>query len=292
MLSQLIVSVLLGAAQPAPSILLPAQPVGEPMDCNGAVFKAQIFNDEVECRELSRTKLTIDGQTVTLRLLHDDEEDADLPPGYAEAAFEAVARSFEIAGKARKLNFHNVSILPTESYGQRREARMSGVTYWRGKAECVIALEVITASTIAPEDNLLMFKFIVAHEAFHCVQSWNWSHQMALETSAWWREGSADLIGMLAYPGFTAQSKINQGFAEIAEAKSVLQMDYGNIVFFHWLWTQSPDRFFDLIAAMPRDKAFDTMASQEAALQAFLPKDAPAKYAAAYRGAAIYATSN
>jgi len=292
MLSSLLLSVLLAATQPAPSILLPAQPVGEPMDCNGAVFKAQIFNDDVECREISRSKLTVNGQPVTLRLLHDDEEDADLPPGYAEAAFEAVAKAFEIAGKERDLKFHNVSILPTESYGQRREARMSGVTYWRGKAECVIALEVVTASTIAPQDNLQMFQFIVAHEAFHCVQSWNWSHQMALESSAWWKEGSADLVGMLAYPGYTAQQKVNQGFSEIADAKSVLQMDYGNIVFFYWLWSQSPQKVFDLIAAMPRDKAYDTMASQEAALHAFLPKDAPDQYAAAYRGAAIYASTN
>jgi hypothetical protein len=292
MLSSVLFSVVLAATQPAPAILLPAQPVGEPIDCNGAVFKAQIFNDEVECRELTRTKLTVDGQTITLRLLHDDEEDAELPPGYAEAAFEAVGKAFELVAKERKLNFHNVSILTVEAYGQRREARMSGVTYWRGKAECIIALEVVTASTIAPEDNLQMFKFIVAHESFHCVQSWNWSHQMALDTSSWWKEGSADLVGMLAYPGFTAQSKVNQGFAEIAEAKSVLQMDYGNIVFFHWLWTQSPQKVFDLIAAMPRDKAYDTMASQEAALHAFLPKDAPGKYAAAYRGASIYASTN
>lgn len=292
MLSSLFLTVLLAAAQPAPSILLPAQPVGEPMDCNGAVFKAQIFNDDVECREISRSKLKVGDQTITMRLLHDDEEDASLPPGYAEAAYEAIARSFEIATKERKLNFHNVSILPVEAYGQRREARMSGVTYWRGKAECVIALEVVTASRIAPEDNLLMFKFIVAHEAFHCVQSWNWSHQMALDSSAWWREGSADLIGMLAYPGFTAQSKVNQGFAEIADAKSVLQMDYGNVVFFYWLWSQSPQKVFDLIAAMPRDKAYDTMPSQEAALQAFLPQDAPAQYAAAYRGARIFASAH
>lgn len=292
MLSSLVLSVALGAAQPAPSILLPAQPVGEPMDCNGAVFKAQIFNDEVACRELNRTKLTVDGQTVTLRLLHDDEEDADLPPGYAEAAYEAIGKAFSIAAKERHLNFHNVSILPVESYGQRREARMSGITYWRGKAECVIALEVVTASTIAPEENLQMFKFIVAHEAFHCVQSWNWSHQMALDSSNWWKEGAADLIGMLVYPGNTAQSKVNQGFSEIADAKSVLQMDYGNIVFFHWLWSQSPQKVFDLMDAMPKDKAYDNMASQEAALHAFLPKDAPAQYAAAYRGATIYAATN
>ncbi len=292
MLSSLLFSAVLAAAQPAPAILLPAQPVGEPIDCNGAVFKAQIFNADVECREISRAKLTVGDQTVTIRLLHDDDENAKLPPGYADAAFEAVARAFEIVAKERKLNFHNVSILPTKAYGQRREARMEGTTYWRGKAECVIALEVVTASRIAPEDNLQMFKFIVAHEAFHCVQSWNWSHQMALESSAWWREGSADLIGMLAYPGFTAQSKVNQGFAEIADAKSVLQMDYGNVVFFHWLWSQSPDRFFDLIAAMPKDKAYDSTASQEAALRAFLPQDAPARYAAAYRGARIYASAD
>lgn len=290
MFQSLFLAVFVAAAQPAPAILLPAQPVGEPMDCNGAVFKAQIFNDDIECREISRAKLKIGGETVTLRLLHDDDADAALPPGYAEAAYEAIARSFETVAKARgDLKFHNVSILPVEAYGQRREARMSGVTYWRGKAECVIALEVVTASRIAAEDNLLMFKFIVAHEAFHCVQSWNWSHQMALESSAWWREGSADLVGLLAYPGFTAQSKVNQGFAEIADAKSVLQMDYGNVVFFHWLWSQSPQKVFDLIAAMPRNKAYDTMAAQEAALQAFLPKDAPSQYAAAYRGARIYA---
>ena len=292
MLSALAFSVVLAAAQPSPSILLPAQPVGEPMDCNGAVFKAQIFNDQVKCREVSRARLNVSDQTVTLRLLHDDRGRSTLPAGYAEAAFEAVARSFEIVAKGRKLNFHNVSILPTKVRDYRREARMEGTTYWRGKAECVIALEVSTASRLTPEENLQMFKFIVAHEAFHCVQSWNWSHQMALESSMWWREGSADLVGLLAYPGYTAQSKVNLGFAEIAEAKSVLQMDYGNVVFFHWLWTQSPDRFFDLIAAMPRDKAKDTMAAQEAALRAFLPKDAPAGFAAAYRGARIYASAN
>ena len=123
MFSSLLFSVLLAAAQPAPSILLPAQPVGEPIDCNGAVVKAQIFNDDVVCREVSRSKLKIGDQTITLRLLHDDEEDATLPPGYAEAAYEAIARSFEIAAKERKLNFHNVSILAVEAYGQRREAR-------------------------------------------------------------------------------------------------------------------------------------------------------------------------
>jgi hypothetical protein len=291
MLSPLFLSVLLAAAQPTPSILLPPQPVGEPIDCNGPVFKAQIFNDDVQCREVSRTKLAIDGQNITLRLLHDDDGDADLPQGYAAAAYEAVEKAFEIAGKDRDLKFHNVSILPVESYGQRREARMSGVTYWRGKAECIIELEVVTASHIAPEENLQMFKFIMAHEAFHCVQSWNWSHQMALESSAWWKEGTADLIGMLSFPGYTAQSKINDGFAEIADAKSVLQMDYGNIVFFYWLWSQSPQKVFDLIAAMPKDKAYDSMTSQEAALHAFLPGDAAGKYAAAYRGAAIFAST-
>ena len=289
MIKSLFLLAFMAVAEPAPVLLLPAQPVGEPIDCNGVVFKAQIFNDDLECREISRSKLKVNDQTITLRLLHDDDADATLPPGYAEAAYEAVARSFEVVAKERDLKFHNVSILPVEAYGQRREARMSGVTYWRGKSECIIELEVITASRLTAEENLHMFRFIVAHEAFHCVQSWNWSHQMALETSAWWREGSADLIGMLAYPGASAQKKVNQGFAEIADAKSVLEMDYGNVVFFHWLWAQSPSQVFDLIAAMPRDKAYDSMASQEAALQAFLPKEAPGKYAAAYRGARIYA---
>ena len=289
MIKSLFLLAFMAVAEPAPVLLLPAQPLGEPIDCNGVVFKAQIFNDDLECREISRSKLKVNDQTITLRLLHDDDADATLPPGYAEAAYEAVARSFEVVAKERDLKFHNVSILPVEAYGQRREARMSGVTYWRGKSECIIELEVITASRLTAEENLHMFRFIVAHEAFHCVQSWNWSHQMALETSAWWREGSADLIGMLAYPGASAQKKVNQGFAEIADAKSVLEMDYGNVVFFHWLWAQSPSQVFDLIAAMPRDKAYDSMASQEAALQAFLPKEAPGKYAAASRGARIYA---
>ncbi|MBL9010947.1 MAG: hypothetical protein JNL56_07205 [Alphaproteobacteria bacterium] len=276
------------AAAPAPALLLPAQPVGEPIDCNGPVFKSQIYRDDVECREVERRKLSIQDQTVTLRILADDEEDAELPPEYREAAVEAIARAFGIVAGERKLNFHNVSVLPVEVYSQRREAKMSGVTYWRGKSECVIALTVVPASRFAPETNLAMFKFIVAHEAFHCVQSWNWSHQLLLESANWWKEGSADLVAMLAYPGTDAQMKVNLGHADIASAKAVTQMDYGNILFFHWLWAQSPSKVFDLIAAMPRDPANDTIEAQEAALRAFLPGDAPQQYASAYGGAKIF----
>lgn len=276
------------AATPAPALLLPAQPVGEPIDCNGPVFKSQIYRDDVDCREVARTKLTVQDQTVTLRILADDEEDAELPPEYQEAAIEAIDRAFAVVAAERKLNFHNVSVLPVEVYGQRREAMMSGVTYWRGRSECIIALTVVPASRFTPETNLAMFKFIVAHEAFHCVQSWNWSHQLLLESAAWWKEGSADLVAMLAYPGMDAQKKINLGYADIASAKAVTQMDYGNILFFHWLWAQSPSRVFDLIAAMPRDPANDTIEAQEAALRAFLPGDAAQQYASAYSGAKIF----
>ena len=276
------------ALTPAPALLLPAQPVGAPIDCNGAVFKSQIYSNDVECQEVSRNKLTIQDQTITLRVLRDDEEDAQLPPAYEAAALEAIARSFEIAAKQRKLNFHNVSILPRDVYNQRREAKMSGITYWRGKAECVISLEVVPASRFTPEANLLMFKFIVAHEAFHCVQSWNWSHQLVLESANWWKEGSADLVAMLAYPGIDSQMKVNMGYADIANAKAVTQMDYGNVLFFHWLWTQSPQKVFDLIAAMPKDPANDTVEAQEAALKAYLPEDATTRYASAYAGGKIY----
>ena len=90
------------------------------------------------------------------------------------------------------------------------------------------------------------------------------------------------------YPGADAQMKVNLGYADIARSKAVTQMDYGNVLFFHWLWAQSPQKVFDLIAAMPRDPANDTEQAQISALRAFLPQDAPDQYAAAYRGGKIF----
>lgn len=282
-------AIVVAAAAPPPALLLPAAPVNAaPIDCNGAVFKSQIYTNDVECREVNRRKLTIQDQTITLRILADDEEDAQLPPAYEAAAVEAITRSFQIVAAAGPLRFQNVSVLPIDVYGQRREAKMSGITYWRGKAECVIRLEVVPASRLSAEANLDMFKFIVAHEAFHCVQSWNWPRQLVLESANWWKEGSADLIAMLAYPGNNAQKKVNLGFADIANAKAVTQMDYGNVLFFHWLWAKSPSKVFELIAAMPRDPANDTEAAQISALRAYLPAEAEGQYASAYGGGKIF----
>ena len=137
------------AAAPAPALLLPAQPVGEPIDCNGPVFKSQIYRDDVECREVERRKLSIQDQTVTLRILADDEEDAELPPEYREAAVEAIARAFGIVAGERKLNFHNVSVLPVQ-WRQDAVRRCSPATPSRPTSSVTAGLAVPLRANSVP----------------------------------------------------------------------------------------------------------------------------------------------
>lgn len=75
------------------------------------------------------------------------------------------------------------------------------------------------------------FKQVVAHEAFHCFQDWNFQ-TIPFGPNLWWLEGSAEYFSNVVYPTVNGEYGYLGQFDTASTTQSLLQMDYENFIFF------------------------------------------------------------
>lgn len=96
------------------------------------------------------------------------------------------------------------------------------------------------------------YKQTVAHELFHCFQSQNYWDPMGDDHNEWWVEGTAEYFGNVVYPTVNAESEFWGDFDASSLDTSLVDMDYGNVVFFQYLANRVGDEgVLQLIASMP-----------------------------------------
>lgn len=96
------------------------------------------------------------------------------------------------------------------------------------------------------------YKQTVAHELFHCYQLKNYWAQMGNSHNDWWVEGTAEYFGNVVYPTVNAESEFWPGFDVNSINKSLLAMDYDNVVFFQYLANRVGDEgVLQMIQSMP-----------------------------------------
>jgi hypothetical protein len=97
------------------------------------------------------------------------------------------------------------------------------------------------------------YKQTIAHELFHCFQFKNyWTQMQAYPGGDWWVEGGAEYFGNVVYPTYNAESEFWPGFDVNSIDKSLVAMDYDNVVFFQYLANRVGDEgVLQLFASMP-----------------------------------------
>jgi hypothetical protein len=95
----------------------------------------------------------------------------------------------------------------------------------------------VTLYPSASADTLDVFKQIVAHEVFHCVQDWNFTTH-PYETHKWWMEGSAEYFSNVVYPTVNAEHGSLNRFDIHSRNTSLLELTYENFIFFQYLGNQ------------------------------------------------------
>ncbi len=82
------------------------------------------------------------------------------------------------------------------------------------------------------------FQQTIAHEVFHCFQSWNLREQVigaGYRSSKWWVEGAAEYFGNLVYPSVNDEYSFADSFAIRSKTEPLTEMDYENFIFFQHL---------------------------------------------------------
>src|SRR5574340_130751 len=120
------------------------------------------------------------------------------------------------------------------------------------------------------------FKQTVAHEMFHCYQTWNLREQLitAGYTSAdWWVEGSAEYFSNVVYPATDYEHRFAYSFSQKSTAKPLTDMTYENFAFIQFIADKAggPSGVLNLLKVMPIESGTD---KQLAALAAYPNIDA------------------
>jgi hypothetical protein len=109
-----------------------------------------------------------------------------------------------------------------------------------------------------------MYKQIVAHEIFHCVQDWSFSNTAPYSTHKWWLEGAAHYFSNLVYPEANREWTVLGWFDRLSTTVPIFNMTYENFVFFQFMGNKySPEVLIDILM---RVSAAGDQASQERAL--------------------------
>ena len=105
------------------------------------------------------------------------------------------------------------------------------------------------------------FKFLIAHEVFHCISDATLFHTHSAgrwESSGWWYEGTAEYFANLAYPGKHYSDGYVEEFDQRSPHAPLWSFDYPSVVFFLWLSQQerpaAVSRFMRNIASIGDDQ--------------------------------------
>lgn len=99
------------------------------------------------------------------------------------------------------------------------------------------------------------FQQVVAHEVFHCFESWNLRDQgigAGYAFSKWWVEGAAEYFSNLVYPSVNYEYRFASSFSNRSNFEPLTQMTYENFAFFQFLGNRSsPDDVIAFLRQMP-----------------------------------------
>lgn len=87
---------------------------------------------------------------------------------------------------------------------------------------------------VFPAINHNQFKYVVAHEIFHCVQYKYFPDQMRVfsEFKNWWSEGTAEFMAEYTYPSFGYEDYFNSPLETYHNNLSLFEFSYSNYLFF------------------------------------------------------------
>jgi hypothetical protein len=114
------------------------------------------------------------------------------------------------------------------------------------------------------------FKQSIAHEFFHCYQTYNFKQQtqgVPWSVADWWGESTAEYFSEFVYPSVNYEHRFLLEFDILSPNRSILEMSYQNYVLFRYIGEVYGDQgVLDVISAMPTTGDIKT---QQIALSSF-----------------------
>ncbi len=112
--------------------------------------------------------------------------------------------------------------------------------------------------------SIQVYKQIVAHEMFHCVQDWSFPNTAPYGTHKWWLEGTAHYFSNLVYPEANREWTVLNWFDYLSTTEPIFNFTYENFAFFQFMGNKySPEVLIDILK---RVSAAGGQASQERVL--------------------------
>ena len=246
------------AALFALGLALPAHAESPFADCKTPAFATNEARDGAfKCAPIREVTFQVQDQQAYVRTLRDEIDDRAVQ--YEPTVMEAAEYGINMFGGMRALRYGRVTfIFQPNVKGMEKEGQNFGLAHpMGGKAtqnvECIIQINTARHDNMTG-DVLNELKNTVVHELFHCVQYWNWPAKMneAFKADArWWIEGSAELMGHIAFESSESRDKRIKEFHDQIQSIPLTRITYPNLVFFSWLHGKKPDLVFKLIDAMP-----------------------------------------
>lgn len=255
-------------------------------DCNGDKMRAATdVPNSFTCVEMHRQQLTLGNFSPHIRTIRDSATDPGLLALYDPEAEEAVVKAFKLWASSRgTLGWRNVTIILHSPEVKAPVKAFASADTDTMHHECVINVYLSEMEKAPPEEVHPNFLFTMAHEAFHCVQAWNWSASYAFHetTTKWWVEGSADFMASTAFPNTATAALVHQKFDLNSESVPLTQMEYESVVFFTWLWSKDPLLVWQLFDGLPTGADAGNEKAQQASLRKTIGADRFQEFAQDY----------
>ncbi len=255
-------------------------------DCNGEKMRAAAdLPASFTCTEMHRQQLSLGNFSPSIRTIRDAATDEGLLALYDPEAEDAVVKAFQFWAASRPaLGWRNVTIVLHSPETKAPVKAFASADTDTMHHECVINVYLSEMEKAPPDEVHPNFLFTMAHEAFHCVQQWNWpaSHAFHETTSKWWVEGSADFMASTVFPNTATAALIYQKFDLNSESVPLTRMEYETGVFFTWLWSKGPNLVWGLFDALPKGGDAGSEEAQQASLRKSVGEDLFQEFAQDY----------
>jgi hypothetical protein len=171
--------------------------------------------------------------------------------GYLDAAIQALADSHSRYSEYFELRSIDLVFSPIEATDIGGPVGGSAFVPVLNAEEMGDKACPITMVAGALDEDLAVFKQIVAHEVFHCVHLWRKGFSGYTETS-WYNEGLANYFSNVVYPNANAEWDSVHKFHGASIYSSIFEMTYENTVFYQYLGNQFGNEWLvDFIDDLP-----------------------------------------
>ncbi len=216
-----------------------------PTECSNLM--EQWFSAEIDTGEYCYVYRheNVDGHVIRIYYPKWWQEQPDLIVS-VDASQEALARSVEVYDGlgvfTNILDFLVVfNVTQPEDERSRYGAYVPGIA---GTDECPII--VLPKAGGKPHD---VFRQIIAHEVFHCYQTWNLGGGLA--DDEWWEEGSAEYFSNVVYPDVNFEYTTFDSYHLQANLRPIFDMNYENFLLFQYLGNRLGDpALIDLLKSL------------------------------------------